>query len=231
MLQCLNEVSYKKNRKGWRQILRGRHEDLEGKTGGRGRVYSELAVCSKTREQTPQSHSANPSRQHWSLIISTPPSAVHTNTHIYTHFTPFLTAPPTPTPASPPPPPPAAAAAAAAAPLRRWKERGMKRTGGGGRRRKVRRDKGERKGRKEQLRFTPWAMRRHGQWVPRLPHLTTTITSNLLRLMASLTDHPRLVFSSPAHLREKKNGESSLCEKKVLTWKPNQPSLQFFNLN
>lgn len=51
---------------------------------------SEFAVCSDTREQTPQSHPANPSRQHWSLIISTPPSAVHTNTF---HSLPEKTAP------------------------------------------------------------------------------------------------------------------------------------------
>lgn len=125
--------------------------------GGRGREYSELAVCSKTREQTPQSHSANPSRQHWSLIISTPPSAVHTNTHTFHSF-----------PDRPPP--------HHHHHLRHhqllsdcWKERGMKQTGGGGRRRKVRRDKGGRKGREEQLRFTLWAMWRHGRWVPEPP--------------------------------------------------------------
>lgn len=64
MLQSLNEVFYEKNREAKRQILRRRHEDLEVKTGRERKRSSELAVCSKTREQTSQSYSANPSRQH-----------------------------------------------------------------------------------------------------------------------------------------------------------------------
>lgn len=54
---------------------------------------------------------------------------------------------------------------------------------------------------------------------PPLLHLTTTITSNLLRLMASLTDHPRFFLFFFLQGKEKKRESSS-----VLTWKT-QPTL------
>lgn len=138
----------KENRKKDRdKYWEGDMKIWEGKMGRERKSYTELAVCSKTREQTPQSHSANPSRQHWSLIISTPPSAVHTTTHTF-HSLPDSPHPPT----------------RSFSPMlkgerdktnRRW--------------RKVRRDKGGRKERKEQLRFTPWAMRQCRRWVPESP--------------------------------------------------------------
>lgn len=57
---------------------------------------------------------------------------------------------------------------------------------------------------------------------PPLLHLTTTITSNLLRLMASLTDHPRFFLFFFLQGKEKKGNPPPSSHEK-----PNQPSPQF----
>ena len=83
--------------------MRGRREDLEGKTREGEEESTVSWLCAQRQENKPLKviqliHLDNTEASSYRPL---PKLYTQTHTHIYTHFTPFLTGPPSPPPPAP----------------------------------------------------------------------------------------------------------------------------------